>query len=243
MKKYISLLLAAIMLLSSFAILTSCGGGGEETPAPETPVDRYTVTEEEWLANMESFNYTVICKNINTDCFTDEDRTTYSYSTLYLQMSEDGVYCVNEQLMYGNYESRKFLQVYTDQGDFNVYQNLYTGGYEAVEIYENEWKILSELFGMYGFNVNNDTAYYSFVYDESSKCYSFTYTYNNSYNDILETQVTNIKVTFLNGVIQTMTLQKTRNSDGFSSTYIYDLTFSNVGNTKIDIPSYTVVEQ
>ena len=67
MKKYISLLLVAIMLLSSFAILTSCGGGEEETPAPETPVDRYTVTEEEWLANMEAYNYTVSCKNINTE--------------------------------------------------------------------------------------------------------------------------------------------------------------------------------
>lgn len=243
MKKYISLLLAAIMLLSSFTILTSCGGGEEETPAPETPVDRYTVTEEEWLANMEAYNYTVSCKNINTDCFTDEDRTTYSYSTLYFQMTETAVNCINEQMIYGNYESRKFLQIYTDQGDFNVYQNLYTGGYEAVEIYDNEWKILSEIFGMYGFSVNNETAYYSFVYDEAAKCYSFTYTYNNSYNDIVETQVTNIKVTFLNGVIQTMTLEKIRNTEGFTGTSIYDITFTNVGSTQIDIPEYTVVEQ
>ena len=241
MKKYISLLLAAIMLLSSFAILTSCGGGEEETPAPETPIDRYTVTEEEWLSNMESYNYTVNCKNMNTDRF--DDKTDYSYSTMFLQVTENAVNIVSEQQMYGNYECRKSLQLFTPDRDLGIYENLYTGEYEAVEIYDNNWMVISDLFGLYGFSVNNETAYYSFVYDEANKCYSFTYTYENTYDEVVEIQLTTVKVSFFNGAIKTICLEKNRESEGFSSTSIYDLSFTNVGNTTIEIPSYTVVEQ
>ena len=243
MKKILSLLLAFTMIISSLAVLTACGDN--ETPDSNTPteppVDRYTVTEEEWLANMESYNFTVNCKNINTDRF--DDRTDYSYSTMYLQMSENAVNIVSEQQMYGNYECRKALQLFTADGDFSIYENLYTGEYEAVEIYDNNWMVIVGLFELYGFSVNNETAYYSFNYDEANKCYSFTYTYEHTYNGVVEIQVTTVTVSFLNGVIETIHLEKNRESEGFSSSAIYHLTFTNVGNTTIDIPSYTLVEQ
>ena len=48
MKRIFSLLLALTMITSALAVLSSCGG--DDTPDPEIPTVRYTVTEEEWIA-------------------------------------------------------------------------------------------------------------------------------------------------------------------------------------------------
>ena len=239
MKKILSLLLALTMLVSALAVLSSCGG--DDTPDPEIPAVRYTVTEEEWISNMQAMNYTVKGKYINTDKFIFDNIASYSYGSIEMQMTDNAVYSHSEQQMYGYHEIKKTFQIDNGEVCFNVYKNLYTGEYEATEAYEYEWRVVSELIYMYGFDVDLEGGYSSFTYNEANKCYTFTYTYTDSHNDIVETQTHTVTFEFVDGKISTMKIEKTREQDDYIGTYIYDFTFTNVGTTKIDIPAYTVV--
>ena len=138
-------------------------------------------------------------------------------------------------------KNKKTFQIDNGEVCFNVYKNLYTGEYEATEAYEYEWRVVSELIYMYGFDVDLEGGYSSFTYNEANKCYTFTYTYTDSHNDIVETQTHTVTFEFVDGKISTMKIEKTREQDDYIGTYIYDFTFTNVGTTKIDIPAYTVV--
>lgn len=242
MKRIFSLLLALTMLVSTLAILSSCGG--DDTPDPEIPAVRYTVTEEEWIANMQSINYTVNGKYINTDKFIFDNITSYSYGSIEMQMTDNAVMILSEQQMNGDHEIRKSFQIVNDDGCFKLFKNLYTGVYEATEAYEYEWRFVSEIIFMYGFDVYLEGGYSSFTYDEANKCYAFTYTYTDSYNDIVETQTHTISIEFVDGKISFMKIEKIREQedDGYLGTCVYEFSFTNVGTTKIDIPAYTVVE-
>lgn len=237
MKKLISLILAISMMISATFILSSCGGKKpDNTETPEPAETRYTVTEEEWSSNMQEFNYTLEGKYMLTDSFLAEDMVECSYGYIFLQMTDGAVKSFQEQERYGYHDTRSIFQIFNDDGCFNVYKNLYTGSYEAIESMdgENEWTLVSETLISFGVEKDIEAIFSEFTYDEEQKCYTYSF---EDYNKI------SISLSFADGVITEMKLEVLLESEDYESKALYEFSFTNVGTTVIEIPEYTVVER
>ena len=235
MKKYISLLWAAIMLLSSFAILTSCGGG-EETPTPDgdNPTARAQVTEEEWIRNWQQNNYTLSAKILYTDKYTTENIIEYMYGSLSIKMNDTAFQYDQQNLAYGAKESYSFLQIAKNGDHYTVYDNFYTGRTEAIKGEQHEWINIAGVVYSYNVDLMIDQAYAAFTYDEAERCYSYAFASPNNIS---------IKAWFEDGVITKIKLETDWEDEGYYGIYVYDFVITNVGSTQVDIPDYTVVEQ
>lgn len=241
MKKIISLLLTLSLLISAMAVLSSCG---EKNPPdnnpPEPPEERYTITEEEWNANMQAFNYTMNGKYTRTEEVLDTDTVDVFCSAINMLMTENAVSLTQERQGYGFIDSSYILQDLNDDGCFNVYKNLFTGDYEAIESVaeESQWTVLGEIVYSYGIDVDVESLFAEFTYDETNKYY----VYSLEESDDSEYTITIIMLSFFNGSITNMKIEKIREGEGHFGEEIYEFAFTNVGTTVVEIPAYTVVK-
>ena len=241
MKKILSLLLAVSMLISVMSILSSCGDDeqGQNNP-PKQPETRYTVTEEEWNSNMQAVNYTLDGKYIITYELLEDGILDVYCSTVLMKMNENAVSTVQERQGQGRNETISLLQVINDESCLNVYKNLYTGKYEAIDTVaeESQWTVLGEVVYSYGISIDIEGLFSEFTYDEPNKCY----VYSLEESDDSETTVTVVSISFFNGSVTGMKIEKINESEGFFGEENYEFKFQSIGTTVVEIPEYTVVE-
>lgn len=155
MKRIISIILVAIMLVSALA-LTSCEGLFTKeqeqpeqipTPTPEaqpTP-PRTTVTKTEWDANFQAINFTIdVTQQDESAVLKQTDTVAYMQSD-----EEGGVY-------------------YLIKGGKTYCVSLEGGKWEAVET--DEWEPMALVM----WSMNADIPYESFTYDEAAGAYVYT---------------------------------------------------------------------
>ena len=224
MKKFLSLALVAVMLLSTL-MFTSCdvnslmemlGGsfGSATTPAETTPAEttpeettppapkRYTITEAEWEAILNSTNYTWrISNDYVADVFVTANaaqQTEYDGDismTGYFEYKNGAVYQLIDHQSNGEWVAFK-----TSLTDWNQFSLGKTVGLDGVKIFE-------------GFQYNEATK--SYIYEEDGDKAEFFFEDGKL-----------IKATATNGT----------NPDSY-------WVIENVGTTVVTLPEYTVAEE
>ena len=232
MKRILSFLLALTMIISALAVLSSCGNNKN----PEEPTYRATVSEQEWIANMKQTNYTLDGKYLGTDNYLTEHRVEHFYGKIDIAINSKGYKFYQEITSGGSAEIYSFLQIIKDGKYYNVYKNAYNGQFEALELCEDEisdWHTVSDV--VYALNVDIRLAdvYNNFTFNPEEKCYTYSFT---SPNNIT------IKAFFADGVITAIKLETDWEDEGYYGTIVYDLVYTNVGSTVVDVPNYNVVE-
>lgn len=167
MKRILLLTLVLITLLSVFS-LVSCD-------APEENKEmRYTITQEEWDANMNAINFTVLCE---VESSNGQSSTHYVYNTE---------------------NAREVAYLYKDADEYSEWQ--VREGDKKYILYEYEGKIIVEKstwteLNLSSFVILGRVEFDDLVYDENSKNYVYE-----KEGDVY----TKITIHFENGVIKTV---------------------------------------
>lgn len=231
MKRIFSLLLALTMLVSTLAVLSSCGG--DKNPSSGNPSVRYVVTEEEWVDNMVQKNYTLNGLFLGTDKYTEENVTEYFCGKVNIKINDKALKNTQEIIYQGALEAYDFLQIKKDGSFFNVYKNVFNGKYEAVKVDEGQWFTVADIVYSYGVDRRMDSMFGEFTFDKDENCYVCEFADPNNIS---------IKVWFADGVVTDIKLETDWEDEGYYSVVVYEFSFTDIGKTKIDIPAYTVVE-
>ena len=221
MKKFLSLALVAVMLLSTL-MFTSCdvnslmemlGGsfGSATTPAETTPEEttppapkRYTITEAEWEAILNSTNYTW---KLSYD----------SYSVEYF-MGDNAVCMISKQgdisnTVYGENKNGKFYQI------MDPHQN---GQWVAFEDEHTSWDDVPSLGKQTGFA--DGELFEMLQYNEATKSY------------IAEDDDDKAKFFFEDGKLIKATATDGTNPDSY-------WVIENVGTTVVTLPQYKMEDE
>lgn len=167
MKRILSLVLIILTLLSVFS-LASCDASDESEEI------RYTITQEEWDANMNEINFTVLCEAESSN---GQSSTHYVYNTE---------------------NTREVTYLYKDAYEYSEWQ--VREGDKSYLLYEYEGRIIVEKImwkesDLSSFTIFGRVEFDDLVYDENSK----NYVYEKEGN-----VYTKITIHFENGVIKTV---------------------------------------
>ena len=213
MKKHISVILMAVLLLSAFAGCDGVEDIVQNLPVPTNPTEptgvvRTTVTEEEWRIAMESDNYTVdAVASLGEQSATQHIALTEAIRYQYNQQNgrEDEAY----------YAKIEGIEYCIQKGDT---------GYVAR-------KDSSNLVGMKLGDISDTDlreVYSNLVYDEEARVYKYNYTDRNN-------QEFEFTFCFENGSIKTAKIVATTPA---SVVVTYDV--HSFGTTTIELPEYTM---
>ena len=167
MKRILSLVFIILTLLSVFS-LASCDASDESEEI------RYTITQEEWDANMNEINFTVLCEAESSN---GQSSTHYVYNTE---------------------NTREVTYLYKDAYEYSEWQ--VREGDKSYLLYEYEGRIIVEKImwkesDLSSFTIFGRVEFDDLVYDENSK----NYVYEKEGN-----VYTKITIHFENGVIKTV---------------------------------------
>lgn len=232
MKKIISLLVVAVMLVLSLASCDMINKLlGKDEAKDEAKEPRTTITAEEWDALKDKTNYTI--KTVGTSTMVYGEETVTTEMDEVMKSTETAVYekSVNKQTYQGETDESKeeSYSVVEDGVRYLLHERPDENGVIGWIASEYDWEHESIYDG-----VSNDQelTFEDLVYDEEKKAYTYTLE-----EDGVEGLV---ELYFEDGNLVKMVMKAEGESGSIKLSATVTVTVSDIGTTKVDVPKYTV---
>ena len=213
MKKFLSLSLAAIMLLVTFAGCDALTGMLNPTEPTRT-----TITEEEWLAALDCCNYTV-----SGSATYYEGGKQLETDTIYAKVTGSSFYRYQTSGVGLNKTEKKDYYIIIDNVNYQLVET--SSGYVANQVSAG---YANEKFGdVFGANADKLAIFACLTYNPDTKSYTGQY--------IADVSITyTITATFADGQIKSADIRRT------SGTLEITYNCHSFGTTVVTLPQYTI---
>ncbi len=246
MKRILSLILAVLMCFSLCLAFASCeffGNSDDKDDDSGKKETVYTITQDEWDANLEEVNYTADMKMVMEMVYSMgemEQSMKVSADALIEQTSDS---CYQENITKSEYtgsdpQEDEEIGYYQKKGD-KVYQISEGKDGWIGEEYDYSFDPISEVFDSFAEGITYDDL----IYDEEKKVY--TYVTNGSYMGMDEGEI-NMEIRFENGKIvkieMVMDYEVAEDGVEVNCDFTCTINFSKLGKTTVEVPAYEIVE-
>lgn len=222
MKKVISLLIVAVMIMLS---LSSCDIVNNFLPKSTTEEVRTTITKEEWAILDDIINYTL--KATGTESNSVDGETETVEHTYTFKATETTKYEKSEETYKG--ESKSFENYFVTEDGVKYKVQKYSNTWYASKC---SWK--SESLFEFIFNNDSDITFDNLTYDKNKKAYIYT--------EEIDGEVETYTFHFKDGTLTKIEGEIIYNKNGEFVEERATMIISDIGTTSITVPEYTIRE-